>query len=114
MRRRSRRSAFTLVEIMIVVLIIGILLGIAVPYYLQVRERSWATSCLENLRQIDQAKQMWQLENNKLANDVPVMSDLYPRYLKSQPSCPKNGTYTINDCSTPATCNKHSGLGGSG
>lgn len=114
MRKRNRRSAFTLVEIMIVILIIGILLGIAAPYYAGVRERTWTHACLENLRQIDQAKQLWQLENGMMGDDVPVMGDLFPKYLKTQPNCPTHGTYTINDCATPAECSHHDRNGAQG
>ncbi|GIV13145.1 MAG: hypothetical protein KatS3mg021_1427 [Fimbriimonadales bacterium] len=42
MSHRRRERGFTLVEIMIVVLIIGILLAIAVPSFMNARERSRA------------------------------------------------------------------------
>lgn len=58
-----KRSAFTLVEIMIVVLIIGILLAIAVPNFLQARESSRAKSCINNLKIIDTGKQQWLMDN---------------------------------------------------
>ena len=52
---RRRERGFTLVEIMIVVLIIGILLAIAVPSFMNARERSRANACRANLRQIQAA-----------------------------------------------------------
>ena len=50
------RRAFTLVEIMIVVLIIGVLLGIAVPNFARAREQARAKACIQQLRLIDSAK----------------------------------------------------------
>ena len=44
--------AFTLVEIMIVVVIIGILASIAVPAFNKVRQQTRKNAVLENLRQI--------------------------------------------------------------
>ena len=74
--RTSRRSAFTLVEIMIVVAIIGLLAAIAIPNFIKAREASQKNACIANLKQIDGAKNTWALEQKKVNADVPVDSDL--------------------------------------
>jgi DNA repair exonuclease SbcCD ATPase subunit len=53
--------------------------------------------CLNNLRQIDAAKQQWALEKNKTTDAIPTEQDLLP-YLKDGifPTCPSGGTYAIN------------------
>jgi prepilin-type N-terminal cleavage/methylation domain-containing protein len=103
--RRGQRG-FTLVEIMIVVLIIGILLAIAIPNFVKAREISRAKSCLENLRSICYAKEQWAVEQKKATTDTPADTDLYGStgYIRQTPSCPSGGTYTINDLSTFPTC----------
>ena len=100
------RHGFTLVEIMIVVLIIGILLAIAVPNFIRARESSRAKSCVSNLKQIDSAKEQWAMDNKKTSADSPVDADLYgtTKYVKQTPSCPASGTYTINAVGTAPTC----------
>jgi len=62
-------------------------------------------TCVNNLRQIDAAKQQWALVNNKTDVDVPTVQDLQP-YLKGGvlPVCPGGGTYTINAVGLPPTC----------
>src|SRR5215470_4300119 len=62
-RVRWSRKGFTLVEIMIVVLIIGILLAIAVPNFIKARETSRTKSCIANLKQIDAATEQWAMDN---------------------------------------------------
>jgi prepilin-type N-terminal cleavage/methylation domain-containing protein len=103
---RQGRSGFTLVEIMIVVLIIGILLAIAVPNFVKAREVSRAKSCLSNLRTIAYAKEQWAVEQKKATTDTPAGTDLYGSngYIRVTPLCPSGGTYTINDLSSFPTC----------
>ena len=64
-RNNMRKGAFTLVEIMIVVLIIGILMAIAVPNFVKARESSRKNSCIANLKQTDAAKEQWAMDNKK-------------------------------------------------
>ena len=106
---RRRERGFTLVEIMIVVLIIGILLAIAVPSFMNARERSRANACRANLRQIQAAKEQWALVNRRPGTAIPTWANLVPQFLQRQPECPSGGTYTMNNVRTRPTCS----IGGS-
>lgn len=105
-KRNKKSKGFTLVEIMIVVLIIGILLAIAVPNFIKARETSRTKTCLANMRQIESAKEQWAMEMKKGAADTPAWGDLVGAnaYLKAQPACPSGGAYSINDVATTPTC----------
>jgi len=61
--------------------------------------------CINNLRQIDAAKQQWALENSKTDDAIPTALELLP-YLQDNlfPTCPSGGTYTINAVAVPPTC----------
>ena len=108
---RRKASGFTLIEIMIVVLIIGILLAIAVPNFVKARESARTKSCVANLQQIQSAKQQWAMDNKKGSTDVPVDTDLYGtgKYVSGAttgPVCPSGGTYTIAAVDTDVSCSK--------
>jgi hypothetical protein len=66
------------------------------------------TACINNLRQLDGAKQQWALENNKTGTAVPQMSDLAPYLRNANLVCPSGGTYTLNAANTVPICS-HSG-----
>ena len=77
----SRRTGFTLVEIMIVVAIIALLAAIAVPGFLRARKRSQASRIINDLRLIDSAVDQYAIETSKKTNDPVNVSD-WTNYLK--------------------------------
>jgi len=64
-----------------------------------------AAACINNLRQIEAAKDHWALDKNKGAADVPTVQDLLP-YLKDNvfPVCPDGGIYSLNAAGELPTC----------
>jgi DNA repair exonuclease SbcCD ATPase subunit len=64
-----------------------------------------SAECVNNLRQLDAAKQQWALEHNKTAEAVPTVLDVAP-YLAGNilPVCPAGGAYTLNAVNQLPTC----------
>ncbi len=62
-------------------------------------------ACINNLRQLDGAKQQWALEKNKPVDAVPKPEDLLP-YLKDGifPVCPDGGTYSLKSVEEIPSC----------
>jgi prepilin-type N-terminal cleavage/methylation domain-containing protein len=105
-RFRSGRRGFTLVEILITVAIIGILVAVAMPNFVKSRAHARKQLCIENLSQIETAKQLWGLEKGKKDGDVPEDGDLFgpDKHVKVRPTCPGAGRYEVNAIGTTATC----------
>ena len=96
------RRGFTLVEIMIVVLIIGILLAIAIPNFVRARNTSRGKACQANLKQIDSATEQYLMDNR--TTTYPALTALTPSYIKTTPLCPSGGTYTMGTASANPSC----------
>jgi hypothetical protein len=85
--------------------IIGLLAAIAIPNFIQARNVAMKNACINNLRQIDAAKQQWALENKKQSSDIPTDTEL-SAYMGQRgfPVCPAGGHYTINTVSEKPSC----------
>jgi len=67
---RNNKAAFTLVEIMIVVAIIGLLAALAIPGFVKARKQSQGRRIINDARQMDAAVDQWALENGKKDGDT--------------------------------------------
>ncbi len=95
---KNAKSGFTLVEIMIVVMIIGLLAAIALPSFQRARTTAQKNACIENLRQINGAVQQYLIEERQ--NTVPALSAVTVYFQTGVlPICPAAST----DYAAPAT-----------
>src|SRR4051812_9305794 len=103
--KTNRKSGFTLVEIMIVVAIIGLLAAIAIPNFVKARGTAQKNACINNLRQIDGAKEQWALENKKKQGDACATTDIDTYVKGGVPTvCPGGGSYTVSNVGTAPNC----------
>ena len=66
-----RREAFTLVEIMIIVALIGLLATLMIPSFIKVRKQSQGRRIVNDVRTIDAAINSWAMEAG-IADGTPV------------------------------------------
>jgi prepilin-type N-terminal cleavage/methylation domain-containing protein len=105
---QMRRAAFTLVEIMIVVAIIGLLAAVAIPNIVKARKEAQRTACIANLKAIEGAKGFWALQMKKGDADVPTDADIFgpDQAIAQKPDCPSGGTYDLKPVSEKPTCSQ--------
>lgn len=84
-RGRGSLTGFTLIELMVVMAIILILAGFLTPGLMKAREQAKKTRCLNNLKQIYTAMQLYITANNE---EYPPMENwgtfLYPEYIDDE------------------------------
>jgi prepilin-type N-terminal cleavage/methylation domain-containing protein len=101
-----KNQGFTLVEIMIVIAIIGLLAVMALPSYVRARSNSQVSTCVNNLRQIEGAKDVFAIENFKTTGETVTDADVNPYLKKAMADTiePAGGTYTLRAIGTSPTC----------
>jgi Tfp pilus assembly protein PilE len=70
------------------VAIIGLLASIAVPSFKKARLDAQRTVCIQNLNEIDAAKERWALENRRTAAAAVDEAALNGYFRRGAPECP--------------------------
>ena len=89
MKRFLSLTGFTLLEILIVVVIIGILAGLAIPKFNKTIETAKGKEAYVTLETLRTAERMYYLDNDSYTNIVGVgssFSQLVPDYLPENPN----------------------------
>ncbi len=89
-----RNKAFTLIEMMIVITIIGLLMVLVLPNMVKARYQAQLTGCQFNLRAIAAALETYKTENERYPPEADWETDIFesnPAYLHPRPKCPQGG-----------------------
>ena len=93
------RASDRLIVVAAVVASLVVMSAVVLPIFIRARSTSAQNACINNLGQIEGAKQQWALENKKIASDVPSWADVQAylgRGTRGEiPKCPQGGTYIL-------------------
>ena len=95
----KRRKGFTLIELMIVVVIIGILAAVAIPNFVEMTDEAKAARIQADLNTMGSAVEIYYVKNGSYPSSISDMVDKSGNtgYLRSVPEPPVSGTsYNLN------------------
>jgi type II secretion system protein G len=106
MMKRNNKG-FTLVELMVVLLILGILVAIAIPIYNKTQDDAKKKACQSNLRTLDGAAAQYGAATGNYPTDPLNNVNFVGEngYVKTKPTCPAGGVYNYDATNGKFSCN---------
>ena len=89
---------------MVAVAVIAILLTLAVPNFINARRRAKASSCVNNLKLLYEAGQLYYIEVDPTATEVNANILYTQGYTEEELECPLEGAYPEWEVDTHPTC----------
>jgi len=96
--KNKKRRGFTLVELLVVLLILGVLVGLAVPRYMQSQKTARARTFAGNVREIVSALEAYRMDNitSTTAWYPSDLTALRGTYFTQEPINPYTGVSMLN------------------
>jgi type IV pilus assembly protein PilA len=94
---KKGEKGFSLVELMVVIVIIGVLIAIAIPVYRNTTEKAELRACHANQRMIEGAASQYAMNEGIDIEEVDEIDKLNVYFSDGVPKCPSGAVYSITD-----------------
>ena len=104
LKLKRNPKGFSLVEVLIVVVVLGILSAIAIPRYMDTKDQSQKNACRTNLTTIDNIIEEYHSKTGFWTNQLTDITENTAHFPDGPPACPDGGTYSINESTNRVQC----------
>ncbi len=102
---KRNQKGFTLIEVLLIVVILGIIAAIAIPRLMASRAQAEQEACKTNLANLNTAIEKYYFDYGSWPSDLNALNN--PDYMPDGvPTCPSGGTYSIDGTTHRAKCSE--------
>ena len=96
---------FGVVDWLLGVAVLGLALAVFFPYTVGDKQDRSILICVKNLRELDTAMRLWQLDKQKDTLSAVTLEEIIPYLKEGNPlMCPSEGQYIVTGLTNPPSC----------
>jgi competence protein ComGC len=96
---------FGVVDWLLGVAVLGLALVVFFPYTVGDKQDRSILICVKNLRELDTAMRLWQLDKQKDTLSAVTLEEIIPYLKEGNPlMCPSEGQYIVTGLTNPPSC----------